>query len=49
MREKQMKIRKRITIALLAALLLGLSACGEKTIVNEDGTETTQTEKGVGI
>ena len=49
MREKQKKIRKSITLVLLAALLLGSSACGEKTIVNADGTETTQTEKGVKV
>ena len=49
MREKQKKISKRIAFALLAALLLGLSACGDKTTVNADGTETTQAEKGVKV
>ena len=47
-RTKITSFREIITFALLAALLT-LSGCGEKTVVNPDGTETTQTEKGIKV
>ena len=47
-RTKITSFREIITFALLAALLT-LSGCGEKTVVNSDGTETTQTEKGIKV
>ena len=41
---------KRITsLALVLVMTLLLAACGSKTVVNDDGTKTEQTERGVKV
>ena len=41
---------KRITALLLVGVMtMCLAACGSKTVVNDDGTITEQTEKGIKI
>lgn len=41
---------KRITsLALVLVMTLLLAACGSKTVVNDDGTKTKQTERGVKV
>ena len=41
---------KRITALILAGIMtLLLTACGNKTVINSDGTKTEQTEKGITV
>ncbi len=43
-----MNIRKITALLLTAVMIFSFSACG-KTVVNEDGTKTTKTEKGIKV
>ncbi|MGN0498371.1 MAG: hypothetical protein ACI4F6_04865 [Acutalibacteraceae bacterium] len=44
-----LKKAKFLSMIIAAVLALSLTACGNKTTVNSDGTKTVQTEKGVKI
>ena len=47
-KERNTMNAKRITaLALVLVMTLLLAACGSKTVVNDDGTKTEQTERGV--
>ena len=44
-----MNAKRIIAIALAGVMTLFFTACGNKTIVNDDGTKTEQTEKGIKV
>ncbi len=44
-----MNAKRIIAVALAGVMTLFFTACGNKTIVNDDGTKTEQTEKGIKV
>ena len=42
-------MKKVLALVLALCLALSLAACGSKTVVNDDGTKTEQTERGVKV
>ncbi len=44
-----MKAKKIMSLVLAGVMIFLLTACGNKTVTNEDGTKTTKTEKGIKV
>lgn len=42
-------IKASTLFAVILAAAISLAACGSKTVVNDDGTKTEQTERGVKV
>ena len=40
---------KRFLTLMLAGAMLLLAACGSRTVINDDGTKTEQTERGIRV